>query len=158
MEGQHDYEMVDNQSYTIRNNTPISTDNKTLEVYSTVEEAVPKKPISWKETNSDPAVAKTPSKVSKCSVAAVVAVCVVVLLAAGSIIIALMTHFNTKSEDSKLSQNSIIIDMQTKITELTRELNVTKSQLNEIVMGVNQTGSITAFGMPGKKKKRLERL
>ena len=147
MEGQHIYEMVDNQSYTIRNNKTISTDNKTLEVYSTVEEAVPKKPISWKEANSDPAVAKTPSKVSKCSVAALVAVCVVILLAAGSIIIALVTHYNTKSEDSKLSQ---------KITELTRELNITQSQLNEIVMGVNQTGSITAIGMPGKKK-RLER-
>ena len=141
MEGQHIYEMVDNQSYKIRNDKIISTDNKTLEVYSTVEEAVPKKPISWKET--DLAVAKTPSKVSKCSVAGLVAVCVVVLLAAGSIIIALVTHFNTKSEDSKLSQ---------KITELTRELNITQSQLNEIVMGVNQTGSITAIGMPGEKK------
>ena len=150
MEGPHDYEMVDNPSYPIRNNKTILTDS---EVYSTVKEAVPKKPISWKESNPDPAVAKTPSKVGKYSVAALVAVCVVVLLAAGSIIIALVTHFNTKSEDSKLSQNSIIIDMQTKITELTRELNVTQSQLNEIVMGVNQTGSITAIGMPGKKKR-----
>ena len=40
MEGQHDYEMVDNPSYTIRNNKTISTDSKTLEVYSTIEEAV----------------------------------------------------------------------------------------------------------------------
>ena len=105
------------------------------------------KPISQKETNPDPAVA---SKANKYSVASLVVVCFVVVLAAGSIIIALETHFNTKSEESKLSQNSIIIEMQVEITELTRELNATQSQLNEIMMGINRTGSITAIVIPGK--------
>lgn len=137
--------MVDNPSYTIRNNRTVLTDSKSLEVYSTVEEAIPQKP---KESKADQAA---PLKVSKCAVAALVVVCIVVLLAVGSIIIALVTHFNTKSEDSKLSQDAIIIDMQTKITELTRELNVTQSQLNEIMMGVNQTGNSIAVGVPGKQ-------
>lgn len=132
MEALHTYEMVDNPSYTI-------TNGKTLEAYSTIAEA----PTSRIEPD---AKTKTPSKANKCSVFALIAVCIVGFLACVSIAVALVTHFTSRGEDSQLSQNTIIIDMQTKITKLTQDLNITQSQLKEIVMGINQT-----VGIPGKK-------
>lgn len=82
MEGPHVYDMVDNPSYTER---------KSLE-------ANPMRMEVSNSNKSNSAAAKKPSRVRnwKITTAAVVAVCVIAALAAGSMVIALVTHFNVK--------------------------------------------------------------
>ena len=157
------YEIVDNPSYAVRNKT-ILTDGNTHEVYySAVGKTVP--------PNSSPAgnepVTKTPWKINKCTVAAIIAVCTVtvVLLAVGSIVlvniegnsqmkIAKFTQELNATQSQLLVNMEVNSDMQVKIAKLTQELNATQSQLNEILMGVNQTGNntITTVMIAGKNE------
>ena len=150
--GGQNYEIVDNPSYSMRSNKTISTDGNTIEeeqntyeivpwstmnntepvstddntvlqIYSTIEEAAPMLPPNSSPAEKEPssATTKTPLKVNKCAVAALSAACIGVLLAAVSITIALVNK----------EGNS---DMEVKIAKLTRQLNTTQSQLNEILM------------------------
>lgn len=132
MEGPHTYEMVDNPSYTVTS----SRSQLDKEEYSTHKEAV--EPNSTSVNKPDMAVAKTPSKVKKLTIATLIAVCVVVVLAAISIIVALVAYFNTNDQDSRFT------DMQDQITKLTQDLSTTQSQL-QILMSISMT--------PGKNPK-----
>lgn len=88
---------------------------------------------------------------SKLTVACAIAVCIVVVLAAGSIAIALVTHFNanaTHREETLQSQPKVMKrqegqlndmtmetqDVHTQVSTLTQDLRVTRSQLNELMV------------------------
>lgn len=131
------YDMVDNPSYTKRKS--LEANPMRMEVSN-----------STNVNKSNSAAAKKPSRVRnlKITTAAVIAVCVIAALAAGSMVIALVTHFNVKEMQGEDALQ--VTSMQAQITKLTEDLTVTQSQLSEIVMGVNRTGCISQ-GIPGKK-------
>jgi hypothetical protein len=122
MEETHTYEMMANPSYSI------SGSRKTVKEYSTRENGSAQNQNSKKETGPG-------FKVNLCTVAALIAACIAVVLAVGSIVIALVAYINTNGEDGQ----SVIVDMQAQITQLSQDLNVTQSQLSELQIGINQT-------------------
>lgn len=84
--------------------------------------------------NSDSVVPHKEVRNWKIATVAVIAVCVVIALAVGSIAIALVSYFNGKGEDSQITP-TVIADMQAQIAKLTLDLNATQSHLSEVIMG-----------------------
>lgn len=98
MEEPHIYEMIGNPSYA------------TTQVKASTSTAT--KP-------------KKTSRVNKLAVVAVIVLIFVVMLAAGSIAIAFMAYFNTRTDIT-------VADMQAQITQLTQDFDITKVRNNQL--------------------------
>lgn len=141
------YQMVENASYAAAQSVQMMPQNSTSE--------------------KQPSVAKVPCQVKVLPLVALVAVCVVAMLAVSSIAIALVSYVRSEDtiKDMKARINELkssinllelnanysedtINDMKAQINALTLELNATLSELADIVvMGPNGT----TVGIHGKK-------
>lgn len=140
MEGPHEYEIVENPSYTRENTCADASSTYTAAKLTSVNKS---NSVSAKET----------SNANKFTLVAVISLCFVIALAVSSIAIAVVTYFNMKalqSEDVQRTIPSIVTEMQAQITKLTRDLNATQFQLSEITTSINRNGS-NVLVIPGKK-------
>ena len=131
------YRMADNPCYTVPKK--VNTDV----YYST-----PGQPTSSAGTTA----AKTPLKVNKLAIAALISVFFVAVLALSSIIIALVSNFNTKGEDIQDCQccQDTIINLQDQITKMALDLNSTRSELMVIMRRIGETGDVVGIALPGE--------
>ena len=137
-EGPHTYEMVDNPSYT--------RERKSYRPHTeaVVESSTRTAAKLASANNSNLSYTKDTSKVNKFTIAAVITVCFVIAL---GIAVAVMAYFNMKALQSERITPEIVMEMQAQITKLSRDLEVTQSQLSEITM--DTIGSVHVI--PGEK-------
>ena len=132
------YRMTDNPSYTVPK-----------EVNTDVYYSTPGQPTSSSGTTA----AKTPFKVNKLAIAALISVFFVAVLALSSIVIALVSNFNTKRgkdiQDCQCCQDTII-NLQDQIAKMALDLNSTQSELMVITRRIGETGDVAGIAVPGE--------